>query len=171
MNGGRMDHSRNNPANETHVVRDCQQPDTLERDEPGMRHVRNSGVGHLFSGRTASPSGRIPSSVVTEVTVMFGPLMDDARAEALFVTNLQRSECPTAEQVREAVLGAFYRHGGSRNCAALVAHEFGEHPETAVARMRWARETVHAAFCDGEHLVPGQFSPAAARSAGPVSVR
>jgi hypothetical protein len=96
---------------------------------------------------------------------MFGPLMDDDRAEALFVTNLQRSECPSAEQVREAVMGAFYRHGGTRNCAALVAEEFGEHPETAVARMRWAREAVHAAFCEGDHGT-AEFQSVAPRGIG-----
>jgi hypothetical protein len=76
---------------------------------------------------------------------MFG-IIDDARAEALFVTDLQRSECPTTDQIRCAVRGAIRQHGGSRNCAALVAHEFGEHPETAVPRMRWARQAVRDAY-------------------------
>jgi hypothetical protein len=31
--------------------------------------------------------------------------------------------------------------------------------------MRWAREAVHAAFCDGgDHRVPEQFQPATSRS-------
>jgi len=51
-----------------------------------------------------------------------------ARADALFVSALQRSEEPSA-------IRAF----GARGCAARVAQEYGEHPETAVPRMRWAR--------------------------------
>ncbi|HWM95952.1 MAG TPA: hypothetical protein VNO54_02750, partial [Streptosporangiaceae bacterium] len=37
-----------------------------------------------------------------------------------------------------AALAAF----GIRGCAARVAQAYGEHPETAVPRMRWARATV-----------------------------
>jgi hypothetical protein len=35
---------------------------------------------------------------------------------------------------------------GSRGCAARVAQEFGDHPETAAARMRWARIAADQAF-------------------------
>ena len=31
---------------------------------------------------------------------------------------------------------------GVRGCAALVAGEFGDHPDTAVARMSWALATI-----------------------------
>jgi hypothetical protein len=68
-----------------------------------------------------------------------------ARAEALFASALQRSDGPSAEQVREAVARAV-REFGCRGCAARVAQEFGDHPETAVGRMRWAREAVDGAF-------------------------
>jgi hypothetical protein len=61
-----------------------------------------------------------------------------ARADALFVSALQRSDEPTASQVRQAVATAV-RAFGSRGCVQRVAQEFGDHPETAVARMRWAR--------------------------------
>jgi hypothetical protein len=60
-----------------------------------------------------------------------------ARAEALFVSGLQRSDKPSAEQVRHAVIAAVGALG-SRGCAERVAQEFGDHPETAVTRMRWA---------------------------------
>jgi len=60
------------------------------------------------------------------------------QADALFASMLQRSDEPTAGQVRQAVAAAVRAHG-SRGCAARVAQEFGDHPETAVARMRWAR--------------------------------
>jgi uncharacterized membrane protein len=62
-------------------------------------------------------------------------------ADALFVSALQCSQAPTTDQVRQAVnaaVGAF----GYSGCAGRVAQEFGDHPETAAARMRWARETL-----------------------------
>ena len=68
-----------------------------------------------------------------------------ARAEALFASALQRSDEPSAWQVEQAVtaaIGAF----GEVGCAARVAQAYGEHPETAVARMRWARTVVADAF-------------------------
>jgi hypothetical protein len=68
-----------------------------------------------------------------------------ARAEALFASALQRSDEPSAAQVRQAIasaIGAF----GTRGCAARVAQAYGEHPETAMARMRWACAAVTGAF-------------------------
>jgi len=61
--------------------------------------------------------------------------------DALFVSALQCSQAPTTDQVRQAVnaaVGAF----GYSGCAGRVAQEFGDHPEIAAARMRWARETL-----------------------------
>jgi hypothetical protein len=70
-------------------------------------------------------------------------LSGDARADALFVSVLQRSQEPTAPQVEQAITAAI-RAFGDLGCAALVAQEFGEHPEIAVSRMRWARITAAA---------------------------
>lgn len=70
-----------------------------------------------------------------------------ARADALFVSALQRSEEPSATQVRQAIAAAI-RKFGARGCAARVAQAFGEYPETAVLRMRWARAVVHG---HGDH--------------------
>jgi hypothetical protein len=63
------------------------------------------------------------------------------RADALFASAVQRSDQPTANQVRQAIAAALATFGG-RGCAARVAQAYGEHPETAVLRMRWARATV-----------------------------
>jgi hypothetical protein len=41
-----------------------------------------------------------------------------------------------------AAVGAF----GWAGCAGRVAQEFGDHPETAVIRMRWARGVASGAF-------------------------
>jgi hypothetical protein len=80
------------------------------------------------------------------VTVMSGGIAECARAEALFVTDLQRSDSPTPDQIRTAIRLALRRHGGTQNCAALVAAEFGDHPETAVARMQWVLQAVKNAY-------------------------
>src|SRR5215471_13096252 len=68
-----------------------------------------------------------------------------ARADALFVSALQRSEELSTGQVRQAVASAV-RAFGSRGCAERVAQEFGDHPDTAVARMRWARTVAAETF-------------------------
>jgi hypothetical protein len=67
-----------------------------------------------------------------------------ARADALFASTLQRSDQPSAAQVHQAIAAAVSTFG-TRGCAAQVAQAFGEHPETAVPRMRWARAAVAAA--------------------------
>jgi hypothetical protein len=78
-----------------------------------------------------------------------------ARADALFVSALQRSEELSTGQVQQAVASAV-RTFGSRGCAERVAQEFGDHPDTAVARMRWARMVTAEAF---GRLEPGPDHP------------
>ena len=65
------------------------------------------------------------------------------RADALFVSALQRSDEPSPGQIQQAVAFALGVHGRA-GCAGRVAQEFGEHPEAAVARMCWARAAVAA---------------------------
>jgi hypothetical protein len=67
------------------------------------------------------------------------------RAEALFVSTLQGSDDPSARQVQDAIAAAI-REFGRQGCAERVAQEFGDHPEIAVPRMRWARHTAGEAF-------------------------
>ena len=59
-------------------------------------------------------------------------------AEALFASTLQPSEHPTAAQVTTALRDSLRRHGGQQGCASVCATEYGDHPDTAPARMRWA---------------------------------
>lgn len=97
-----------------------------ELDRPGLR------------GETEpAPSSRQPFAADGEAAA--------GRAAALFVSVLQRSDKPTPSQVRQAVRAATRAYGAG-GCAARVAHEFGEHPETAARRMRWARMAVLGAF-------------------------
>jgi hypothetical protein len=73
--------------------------------------------------------------------------MSAVRADAVFVSELQRCDEPTAGQAREAIAVAI-RSFGCSGCAERVAQEFGDHPETAVIRMRWARAVAREAFAD-----------------------
>jgi hypothetical protein len=67
------------------------------------------------------------------------------RAEALFASALQPSGSPSPDQVRRAVTAAV-RRLGVRGCAAQVAGEFGDHPDTALARMSWALTTINTVY-------------------------
>ena len=72
-------------------------------------------------------------------------VLDDVRTDALFVSHLQRSQQPSAENIRAAVLTMVDRLGVG-GCAELVAQEFGEHPDCALGRMQWARTEVRRAY-------------------------
>jgi len=82
-------------------------------------------------------------------------------ADALFVSVLQGSGKPDASQVRNAIAAAVRAYGG-RGCAQRVAQEFGDHPETAVARMRWARAAASEVFT----MPPGPAQDCARRWPG-----
>ena len=86
--------------------------------------------------------------------VMYRPSTRAVSADALFASMLQRSDGPSAGQVRKAIAGAARAYGG-RGCAERVAQEFGDHPETAVERMRWARAVVSEVFTSSP-LEPAQ---------------
>src|SRR5215469_3550850 len=68
-------------------------------------------------------------------------------ADAVFVSGLQRRDELSAGQVRQAAGTAIWTFGCS-GCAGRVAQEFGDHPETAVTRMRWARAVARNVFRD-----------------------
>jgi hypothetical protein len=73
--------------------------------------------------------------------------LNEAVCEALFASSLQPSEAPTAEAVAAAI-GHTVRQLGPAGCSNHVAQEFGDHPETAVERMRWVRELA-TSVCSG----------------------
>ena len=89
------------------------------------------------------------------------------RADAVFVSGLQRCDEPSAGQVRQAVATAV-RAFGCSGCAGRVAQEFGDHPETAVIRMRWARSVAREAFANP---APEQGPAAGADAGGWLVVR
>jgi hypothetical protein len=66
----------------------------------------------------------------------------ESAATALFASCLQPSELPTCDQAWAAIRDSLRRHGGVRGCTAVCAVEYGDHPDTARARMSWALELV-----------------------------
>src|SRR5215467_11731131 len=100
--------------------------------------------------------------------LMYRPGTSAVWADALFASMLQRSDEPSAGQVRNAAAAALRAYGG-RGCAARVAQEFGDHPETAVTRMRWACGVAGEVFAapgpaqDGRRRRPGLCVPGLCR--------
>jgi hypothetical protein len=68
-----------------------------------------------------------------------------ARADALFASACQPSAEPSVKQIRQAIAEAISRYGG-RGCSARVAQAYGDYPDTAAIRMRWAHTAVTATF-------------------------
>jgi len=58
------------------------------------------------------------------------------RRVALFASGLQQSDAPTEAMAAEAI-AATVRRFGVHGCLDRMAQEFGDHPDTAAARMRW----------------------------------
>ncbi|HEX6452335.1 MAG TPA: hypothetical protein VF060_23100 [Trebonia sp.] len=82
------------------------------------------------------------------------------QADAVFASGLQRCGQYSPGQVRQAAVAAVGAYG-CPGCAGRVAQEFGDHPETAVIRMRWARAVAREAFAEpgpgpgsGDHAWP-----------------
>ena len=65
-----------------------------------------------------------------------------ALADALFTSDLSARCEHTRIEVVTAIRHAIGTHAGIGGCAAEVAAEYGEHPETAARRMRWAHAVV-----------------------------
>jgi hypothetical protein len=66
---------------------------------------------------------------------------DVTRAEALFASHLQAADVKDTEVVDRTVTDLL-QQDGPRGCQARMAYEFGEHPDLAAERMRWARRVV-----------------------------
>ena len=85
-----------------------------------------------------------------------------ARAEALFLSTLQPSESPSADRVRRHVATTLSRLGLAE-CGARMADEYGNHPNSSVARMRWVLTTIDTVYATtSEALPPHQHALAVA---------
>lgn len=69
-----------------------------------------------------------------------------ARANALFASDLSARCNPGRATVTDAISRAIALHGSTRGCAGEVAAAYGDYPDTAAARMRWARQVVETIY-------------------------
>jgi hypothetical protein len=85
--------------------------------------------------------------------------VSDARCEALFASWLQPLHASAAETVAEAI-NCTLRQFGIGGCVSRMAQEFGDHPEAAAERMRWALRAVAGARPRGQaaNLPPGSIA-------------
>jgi hypothetical protein len=65
-----------------------------------------------------------------------------ARAQALAVSERSTASALDRGSVDAAIRTTVRALGGVSGCVAALAQEFGDHPDTAPLRMRWARATV-----------------------------
>lgn len=66
-------------------------------------------------------------------------------AQVLFASSVQPSDACAPERIRAVVDERLWLRD---RCAAHVAQEAGDHPETYAARMRWALDAVACAYRD-----------------------
>lgn len=69
-----------------------------------------------------------------------------ARAEALAVSDARQTDTLDRAGADAVIRATLHIYGGVRGCVAALAQAFGDHPETAAARMRWARQIVTALY-------------------------
>src|SRR5262245_33627866 len=101
--------------------------------------------------------GQISQGAEMQLTI-YHPDTSAVWADALFASVLQRSDKPSAGQVRKAIAAAVRAYGGL-GCVQRVAQEFGDHPEAAVDRMRWARAVAGELFASSPPAPAQQSLP------------
>jgi len=67
-----------------------------------------------------------------------------ARAAALFASDLPTGSRLTQSDVDATIAASVRACGGTRGCVAIMAAAYGDYPETAAPRMRWALYLVAA---------------------------
>jgi hypothetical protein len=85
-------------------------------------------------------------------------LLCTTRAYAVFTSDLATGSRPDRRQLNAVVRAQIRRHGGVCGCLASVAYAYGDHPEVAAPRMRWARELAETALAGGA-ACPAQSPP------------
>jgi hypothetical protein len=66
--------------------------------------------------------------------------------------------------VEAAISAALTACGGVDGCVSMLAAAYGDHPETAVPRMKWARQTIDAMRSADRPLSASRKKPAVSRS-------
>jgi hypothetical protein len=84
--------------------------------------------------------------------------IDTILYEALVASDPQPSEHLGAEAVNAAITQTILALG-TQGCTARMAQEFGDHPDVAATRMRWARSTPLIACSGAGHERPARRDP------------
>lgn len=71
-----------------------------------------------------------------------------ARAAALFASDLPAGSRPSGSDVDAAIARTVRACGGTRGCVARMAAAYGDYPEIAAPRMRWARGVVVTVYAE-----------------------
>jgi hypothetical protein len=69
-----------------------------------------------------------------------------ARADALFASDLSARCHAGLATVTDAISRAIDRHGSAGGCASEVAAAYGDYPEAAASRMRWALGVIERVY-------------------------
>ncbi len=101
-------------------------------------------------------------------------ILDLARTTALAVSAVSAGK-PLDRASADATIRLTVRsHGGTRGCAAALAEQYGDYPELAAPRVRWASQRVAALYppADAERSHRQAFpksaeQPLVARTCGP----
>jgi hypothetical protein len=89
--------------------------------------------------------------------------LSTVRAAALFVSDVSVHDHPSRDEIEAAIRRSLRTRGGSRGCTADVAAAYGDHPELAAPRMRWARAAVESHY----HRAPASRTCLRPTLAGP----
>jgi hypothetical protein len=115
----------------------------MKMRQPGFSGPSGTGTGWLrqpASSHRARPDGaKIPRLQGQRGRAMARLNPDSTCRDALFVSDIQPSDTLTADALTKAIRRAV-RQFGALGCASRMAQEFGDHPDTAVERMRWIRQ-------------------------------
>jgi hypothetical protein len=105
---------------------------------PNTRNMRTMAVQRIL-GAAASllvADGVAAASMAGEIDRL------TARASALFASDLSARCDHSRAEIAAAIRRGIRSYGGVHGCVGEVAAAYGEHPETAALRMRWARSVV-----------------------------
>jgi hypothetical protein len=89
---------------------------------------------------------RVLVILAVEVDAMSREMLSLARAQVLAVSAVSATERLDRRSADAAIRAAVLIHGGVDGCVAALAREFGDRPETAPLRMRWAKQVVSTVY-------------------------
>jgi hypothetical protein len=97
-----------------------------------------STTGDQGAGMIGKRTSHCCAGIISRGAVMTRSNASDVQCEALFASSLQATDAISPEVATTEIRRTIQRLG-PEGCASRMAQEFGDHPEEARDRMRWAR--------------------------------